>query len=347
MQRALVVSGGGCKGAFAVGVIKQLKLDFPNLEFDVFVGTSTGALLVPLVAMNEFDLLEELYTTVKTEDIILKSNIGDRLSEHSIFDATPLWNLIGKFYTDARYDELVNSGKKVYLNTTCLQTRELVVFTNDDEAKDGTYYRVQKLVNADHFRRAVMASACQPVFMPPIKVNLKLPGELHPGHQFVDGGVREYVGVQMAIDAGAKEIVVILLSPDADPPVEKEFKTLIELLERTIDVFSQDVGKNDIEIPKQYNEALTYIAAVKTKMMAAGVPENTIQDFFATPGIENPFAGKIPLKIYYIKPDDFLGGGPGGLTFDPVEMKGMLVTGKQALINFIASLPADDTSGWT
>src|SRR5215203_2271242 len=105
MQRALVVSGGGCKGAFAVGVLKQLKLDFPILEFDVFVGTSTGALLTPLVAMNEYELLEELYTTVKTEDIILKSNIGDRLSEHSIFDATPLWNLIGKFYTDARYDE--------------------------------------------------------------------------------------------------------------------------------------------------------------------------------------------------------------------------------------------------
>ena len=347
MRRALVVSGGGCKGAFAVGVLKQLRSDFPNLFFDVFVGTSTGSLLTPLAAMNEYNLLEELYTTVKTEDIILKSNLGDRLGEHSIFDATPLWNLIAKFYSDARYDELINSGKKIYLNTTCLQTRQLVVFTNDADAIDGKYYSVRQLINADHFRRAVMASACQPVFMPPIKVNVNVPGEAHPNYQFVDGGVREYVGIQMAIDAGAKEIFVILLSPDADPPVETEFKNLFQLLERTIDVFSEDVGKNDTLIPEQYNEALNYIAAVKTKMMVAGLTENAIQGFFSTPGIENPFAGKIPLKIYYIKPDEPLGGGPGGLTFDPVEMQGMVATGKLILSDFIASLTPEDTSGWT
>ncbi|CAN5396056.1 hypothetical protein BH10BAC3_BH10BAC3_17150 [soil metagenome] len=346
MRRALVVSGGGCKGAFAVGVLKQLAVDFPNLQFDVFVGTSTGSLLVPLAAMREYDMLEELYTKQKTENVILKYNIGDRLGEHSIFDATPLWNLISQYYTDARYDELTNSGKKIYLNTTCLQTRQLVVFTNDADAIDGKYYIVRQLINADHFRRAVMASACQPVFMPPIKINVNVPGEAHPNYQFVDGGVREYVGVQMAIDAGAKEIFVIILSPDADPPVEIEFKNLFQLLERTIDVFSEDVGKNDTLIPEQYNEALIYIAAVKAKMMAAGVPENTINAYFSTPGIENPFAGKIPLRIYYIKPNEPLGGGPGGLTFDPVEMKNMLATGKHIFSDFIAALTPEDTSGW-
>jgi NTE family protein len=346
MRRALVVSGGGSKGAFAVGVIKQFAANFPNLKFDVYVGTSTGSLLTPLAAMGEYNLLEELYTTQTTEDVILKSNIGNRLNEHSIFDATPLWNLIAKYYTDARYEELSNTGNKVYLNTTCLQTAELIVFTNDADAIDGKYYKVCKLINADHFRRAVMASACQPVFMPPIKVNVNVPGEPHPNYQFVDGGVREYVGIQMAIDAGATEIVTILLSPEADPPEEKEYKNLFQLLERTIDIFSTDVGKNDLLIPDQYNEALNYIDTVKVKMKADGIADSKLQQYFTTPGVENPFSGKVPLKIYIIRPDDPLNGGPGGLIFDPAEMKNMVAVGRQIFNDFIAGLTPEDTGGW-
>lgn len=66
------------------------------------------------------------------------------------------------------------------------------------------YYQVRKMHNGDHFRKAVMASACQPVFMTPVKVNKNVPGEKNPDHQFVDGGVREYAGVEMAIQCRGK-----------------------------------------------------------------------------------------------------------------------------------------------
>jgi NTE family protein len=346
MRRALVVSGGGSKGAFAVGVIRQLVRSFPALQFDYYVGTSTGALLLPLAALGKYSLLEELYTSHETEDIVLKTNIGNRLNEHSIFDATPLWLMIGRYYNDDCCSELLNSDRKIYLNTVCLQTGELVVFTNDEDATDGTYYKVKRLLNADHFRRAIMASACQPVFMPPIRVNVNIPGEPHPNYQFVDGGVREYVGIQMAIDAGAKEIIVITLSPDDEPPGEIQYTNLVHLLERTVDILTGDVGKNDLLLPFQYNEALTYIAAVKTKMLADGISADIIQDYFSTPGIDNPFVGKIPLKIYRIKPDMPLGGGPGGLTFEPDEMREMLAKGREVLTRFVAALDPQDTSGW-
>ena len=45
-KRAMVISGGGSKGAFAVGVLDQFEQSEPDLSFDVFVGTSTGALIV-------------------------------------------------------------------------------------------------------------------------------------------------------------------------------------------------------------------------------------------------------------------------------------------------------------
>lgn len=338
MPVALVVSGGGSKGAFAVGVIRELQSQFPNINYDLFVGTSTGSLIVPLVALGEMDLVEELYTTVKTDDIIAKHNIGDRLSEHSIFDANPLWNLITLHYTDIRCHTLLQSDKKVYLTTTCLQTGELVVFTNDRSATDHANYKIEQIHNADHLRKVIMASACQPVFMPPVKVNLKVPGHPNPHFQFVDGGVRQYVGIEMAIDHGAEEIITILLSPKDSNAATAEFKTVFPILEKTIDIFTTDVGKNDLIIPQQFNEALQYIAAVKKKMKREGFSQADIDRLFTIRGRENPYEDKKPLQIYLIRPDQSLGGGPGGLNFEPTEMKQMLATGRATAGNFIATI---------
>ncbi|MBC7868334.1 MAG: patatin-like phospholipase family protein [Gloeobacteraceae cyanobacterium ES-bin-316] len=342
MSRALVISGGGSKGAFAVGVIKRLLKEYPLLSFDSYVGTSTGSLIAPLAAMGAYDLLEELYTTIKTEDIINKSNLGDRLNQHSIFDANPLWQLIEQYYNDDNYDILQASGKKIFLTTTCLQTSELVVFTNHPNPAVPKHYEVKTVVNADHFRKAVMASACQPVFMPPIKVNLKIPGEANPHYQFVDGGVREYAGIQMAIDNGDSEIFTILLSTGQKVLLDTEFKTIFPILQQTIDIFTEDVGKNDLIVPGQYNEALQYIEAVKNKMKKAGVDPAKVDDYFRVKGNGNPFEDKTPLKLFTFRPDKPLGGGPGGLTFDSAEMKRMIAAGQKVGNDFIASLEPGD-----
>jgi NTE family protein len=336
MKKALVISGGGSKGAFAVGAFKYLASNF-NIDFDVLVGTSTGSLIVPLAALNKVDLLEDLYTTQKTENIVIKDNIGNRLNKDSIFDVTPLWETIKKYYTDDFYTALMDSGKEIFLNTTCLQTEELVVFTTAETPFPSKYYEIKKLVDAEHFRRAVLASACQPVFMTPVKVNKQVPGEPNPDHQFVDGGVREYAGVQMAIDYDAKEIFTILLSSD-QPGNAPQFKTLFPILEQTISIFTTDVGKNDLIIPQLYNEALTYIDAVKKKMKREGVSAEDVNRYFFIRGRENPFEDKVPLKIHIIRPKKPLGGGAGGLIFDPAEMKEMLAIGEIQAESFVAAL---------
>ncbi len=344
MSRALVISGGGSKGAFAVGVLKRLLREFPNLSFDTYVGTSTGSLITPLAAMGEFALLEQLYTSITNNDVIEKSNLGDRLTENSIFGAEPLWQLIKKYYNDDNYNKLVASGKKIYLTTVCLQTSELVVFTNEENPKLSNNYEIRQIEDADHFRKAVMASACQPVFMPPIKINLHVPGEPNPNFQFVDGGVREYAGVQMAIDAGATEIFTILLSTGEKVIVDSEFETIFPILQQTIDIFTEDVGKNDLIIPTQYNEALEYIDAVKRKIKRSGIDAAQVDEFFRVKGRDNPYEDKVPLKLFSFRPEKPLGGGPGGLNFDIAEMKRMLASGQKVGDNFIASLnPSDIT----
>ncbi|TDH28980.1 patatin-like phospholipase family protein [Segetibacter sp. 3557_3] len=341
MSRALVISGGGSKGAYAVGVVQQLAAMYPKLDFDIYVGTSAGALVITLASLKEFALLEQLYTSVKTSDILRKFNVVDRINEHSLFDANGAWNKIITWYPDTKFAALQRSGKKMFLTTTCLQTGRLTVFANNAKSIKPEGYQVNQLINADHYRRALMASICEPVFMPPVKVNLHVPGTPNPNYQYVDGGVTKYAGVQMAIDAGATEIFVILLSAESTT-VNTEFTTLFPILQQTIDILTTDVGKNDLLLPEQYNQALSYIDAVKRKMLASGLSQTQVDSYFRLGQGSNLFEGKSPLKIFKIRPTTPLGGGPGGLTFDPAEMKQMLARGKTAVGEFIASLDPKD-----
>jgi len=344
MSKALVISGGGSKGAFAVGVIKYLTVNFPASGFDMYIGTSTGALIAPFAALGKIAELEQLYTTQNTSDIVQKFDIGDRLLQNSLMGVDPLWELIKKNYTDDFYASLQQSGKQVFLATTCLQTSELVIYSNKPQAASGDYASRQ-IELPIQFRKAILASACQPVFMPPVKVNQDIQGAPDRLYQYVDGGLREYVGIEMAIQNEATEIVAVLLSSDKTPVDTREYNDIYSILEKTISIFTDDVSKNDLVIPSQYNEALKYIDSVKRKMRRAGISNEKVKEFFTTSRTPNPFQDKVPLTIHVIRPEQPLGGGQGGLDFVPAEMTAMLNKGEEAMQHYIAKLEAEG-SGW-
>ena len=348
MKKALVISGGGSKGAFSVGVIKDLVQTY-SLDFEILVGTSTGALIAPLAALGKIRELEDLYSTVTNDKIITKYNFGERVfnGDISIFTFGPLKNLIKSIYSDAFFNELMNSGKAVYLTTVCLQTEELVVFTTAKNPGPGKYYKLRTLVNADQFRAAVLASASQPVFTPPVKVDENVPGAPHQNYQYVDGGVREYAGIAMAVDAGATEIFTIIHASRGGVVADDalQFRQIFPILQQTIAMFITDVGDNDLYTPFQYNEALKYIHAVKQKMKDSGVSQADIDEYFTLSTTDNVFQNKEPLKIHLIQPDKPLGGGPGGLDFNPIEMREMITSGKMALQAYVSKLHPGEV-GW-
>ena len=51
-MRALVISGGASKGAFAGGVLEHL-IKERGKDYEILVGTSTGALIVPFAAIGK------------------------------------------------------------------------------------------------------------------------------------------------------------------------------------------------------------------------------------------------------------------------------------------------------
>ena len=57
MKKVLVISGGWSKGAFAGGVTEYL-LKEKNNTYDIFLGTSTGSLMVSHLALGKIDALK-------------------------------------------------------------------------------------------------------------------------------------------------------------------------------------------------------------------------------------------------------------------------------------------------
>ena len=96
-MRALVISGGGSKGSFAGGVAQYL-MEREKREYDMFLGTSTGSLLVPHLAVNDISKLYDIFTNVQQQDIFSVSPFvqrkkGDR-EYVSIDFVNSLWQFI-------------------------------------------------------------------------------------------------------------------------------------------------------------------------------------------------------------------------------------------------------------
>jgi len=83
MTTALVVSGGGSKGAFAIGASERLHEE-PGITFDMVAGSSTGALIAPLVVTDEIPRLRALYSRIRTEDILTQRAVFDILTHDAV-----------------------------------------------------------------------------------------------------------------------------------------------------------------------------------------------------------------------------------------------------------------------
>src|SRR4029450_14012277 len=74
---AIVLSGGGAKGAFQVGALKAL-ISGKKVNFETGVVTSTGAIQAAAVAQNDIPALVKFWTDLKGPDDVYKSR-GEKL----------------------------------------------------------------------------------------------------------------------------------------------------------------------------------------------------------------------------------------------------------------------------
>ncbi len=247
MKKALVISGGGSKGAFAGGVAEFL-MNKKHKEYDMYLGTSTGSLMVSHLALGMINELKELYTNV-TQRTIFSNNPFRIRNVHgvkvvSIRHKNTFWNLLNGRKT---FGESKNLRKLIRKNVTpsMFQTirrnnKEVVVTVANITTNEIEYKSILDCSYED-FCDWIWGSCNYVPFMSLLEKNYC---------QYADGGFGCLVPIREAIERGAKEIDAIILETEVNQINRMPSKNPFSLM---LDVFGfmlEHVEKHNITIGK-------------------------------------------------------------------------------------------------
>ncbi|WP_271783349.1 patatin-like phospholipase family protein [Aquimarina algiphila] len=246
-MRALVISGGGSKGAFAGGVAQHLIQDLGR-EYDLFLGTSTGSLLVSHLALSKIEEIKSFYTSVNQSSIfrncpfIIKKKKGYTSininhfnvlrnlikGKKSFGDSKNLRNLV-KSAISNEYFEILKSGEKDVIVTVTNLSANIVEYKS---IKDCTY---------EDFLDWIWISCNYPPFMSLVRKN---------NCDYVDGGLGSMVPIEEAIKRGATEIDVIVLETEVNYLNRMPTKNPFSLITNMVDFMMDRIENQNIRIGK-------------------------------------------------------------------------------------------------
>ncbi len=229
-RTALVLSGGGARGAYQVGVLRGLVdlgvLPAEGPGFEVIVGSSAGSINAGALAARADSPgeavanLERVWGSIEAQQVFRTdlrsiSEIGAKwvrdlsfggvlrhVSAQSLLDTSPLRDLLSENIDLSRIDSHLASGAlhALAILATDLYTADGVIFlqaVDGVESWERTRWVVQRAeIGVDH----LMASSAIPVFFPSVAVD---------GRHLGDGCVRNTTPLSPAINLGADRVVAI------------------------------------------------------------------------------------------------------------------------------------------
>jgi NTE family protein len=257
-MRALVLSGGGSKGAYQAGALKYI-LGEKEAVYDALCGVSVGAINVAFLAMyktgQEIEAsqqLSHLWSQLDTSKIYKRHFPFGRwhaIWKKSFYDSSPLHNLLKDGIS---LEKIRECGKQVNVGTVSLSTGKYTIFDQ----------------TSDHFIDATIASASFPGMLTPVSFL---------GQLWTDGGVKEISPIKKAVELGADIIDVIITSPAVRTKKFIENPTTVDILKRSMDLSTDKIMANDIEKVEMYNilaqNMLTHKKFVKLNIIR---PENNL-----------------------------------------------------------------------
>ncbi len=210
-MKALVISGGGSKGAFAGGVAQYL-MEVEKREYDLFVGTSTGSLLIPHLALDNIDKLYDLYTNIDQRKIFSLNPFVVRKKENreyvSINFMTTFLQFIKKKRTFGESKTLRRTIRRNFLieDFEAIRARHKdVIVTVSNLSKNRVEYKSIKDFSYDEFCDWIWISCNYIPFMSLVKKN---------GYEYGDGGLGCVLPIREAVKRGATEIDAIILESE-------------------------------------------------------------------------------------------------------------------------------------
>lgn len=272
---AFVLSGGGARGAYEVGVLSYIFQELKRVHgcppIDFICSTSVGAVngtFLAGVADNPcpgIEKLVDLWTNLELAHV-LEFGVRQLTGLHrvllggsqarGIFDASPLAGLVSKSIAWRRLRRNLSSSKlhALTITATHVATGLPVVFV--DRCPNTALPRTLPahiLSRSDRITpEHVLASAAIPLVFPPIRIHNDL---------FCDGGLRLNTPMAPAIHLGADRLLVITVSSPTgshitQPVPSGRFPGAPFLLGKVLNAFLLDHVHNDLETLRHINEVL-------------------------------------------------------------------------------------------
>ena len=246
-MRALVISGGGSKGAFAGGVAQYLMQE-KKYQYDLLLGTSTGSLLIPHLALGNIDKIYDIYTNVNMDKIFSINPFVIKSKNEIDIVTINHFNVIKQFFKGRRtFGESQNLRKYIRENFSLSEFNQLkssncnIVITVTNLSKNDVEYKCIRDFEYDEFCDWIWISCNYIPFMSLVTKN---------ECEYGDGGFSSLVPIREAINRGATEIDVIVLETETQtaPRIigKNPFSLMVDLFQTLLD----QVEKHDITIGK-------------------------------------------------------------------------------------------------
>lgn len=246
-MKALVISGGGSKGAYAGGVAEYL-IKEKGHKYDLFLGTSTGSLLVPHIAAGEIDKIYNVFTNVNQNNIFsinpFRTQKKDNREFVSINYFNSLWQFIKRKRTFGESKALKKHIKTHFTEAEfnlILGTKEDVVITVSNLSKNRVEYKSIKECTYEEFCEWIWISCNYIPFMSLATVN---------GYEYADGAFGCVVPIREAIQRGATEIDAVILESENMDSIKVLGKNPFSLMLNLFGQLLDQVEKSDILIGK-------------------------------------------------------------------------------------------------
>lgn len=226
---ALVLEGGGSKGAFTVGVLDCF-MD-KNINFPYVVAVSAGAITgINYISGQRGRARETTVDMINKKDLISLKNI---FTNHSIFDLELMFDKLPNEIVPFDYEAYFNSDKRIAITVTNCNTGKPMYLEEKKDAK-----RLMDLLKA---------SAALPFMTPIVEID-SIP--------YLDGGVADPLPIIEAINNGYDKVVVVSTKPYGYRKSKSGFERNLSIL-----FYNKypNIVKAMVSKYKRYNKQIDYI----------------------------------------------------------------------------------------
>lgn len=284
MKRALVLSGGGARAAYQVGVLQAIAELIPEESpppFSIICGTSAGAINAVALAAHEGSFKESVTSLASLwenldigqvfhygwTDIfkglaylglsLLNEGVG-RTTPISLLDNGPLWNLLG---SSIRFENIAKAIDDNRLDAVCLSA------TGYTSGESVNFFQGKSdLCGWGRFRRVgiptqlrlehLLASSAIPTIFPAVRIEREYYG---------DGAMRQLAPLSPALHLGADSLFVIGVSGNRNSPratrkmAPKNSPSMGQIVGHMFNSAFVDAIESDMEHMERMNELIALI----------------------------------------------------------------------------------------